>query len=46
MQSGDFDDWELSEGGPYYVEVGNNIDIEYKTRANVTVHSNLTNSTT
>lgn len=45
LNSGDFDDWETSEGGPYYVEVGKNIDIQYQTRANVTVKSNVTNTT-
>jgi hypothetical protein len=27
MKSAEFDEWALSEGGPYYVEVGKNIDI-------------------
>lgn len=46
MNSGDFDEWELSEGGPYYVEVGKNIDIQYTARANVSVRNNVTNITT
>jgi hypothetical protein len=31
--------WTKTHGGPYYVEVGNNIKIEYMDKENVTVNS-------
>lgn len=42
--------WTKTHGGPYYVEVGKNIEIQYHTRANVTVKAkpsttNATNTT-
>jgi len=41
--------WTKTHGGPYYVEVGKNIEIQYHTKANITIKtkpSNTTNSTT
>lgn len=29
--------WTRTHGGPYYVEVGKNIEVQYHTRVNVTV---------
>ena len=37
--------WTLTEGGPYYVEVGRNIDVKYVSRGNVTIRTNNSNST-
>jgi hypothetical protein len=39
-------DWHHTHGGPQYVEVGKDIDIQYHTRMNVTHHikKNATNS--
>lgn len=44
MKSAEFDEWTQTNGGPYYVEVGKNIDIHYKARENVTVKVNNTNT--
>lgn len=43
--------WTKTHGGPYYVEVGKNIEIQYHTKANITIKTtvkptNGTNSTT
>lgn len=50
MKTAEWEDYHLTHGGPYYVEVGKNIEIKYHTRMNVTktktsVGSNDTNST-
>jgi len=29
--------WTKTHGGPYYVEVGKNIEIQYHTKANMTI---------
>ena len=37
MKSAEFDEWYQTQGGPFYVEAGRNIDIQYKTLMNVSV---------
>lgn len=45
MKSAEFDEWTHSEGGPYYLEVGKNVDIPYRSRENVTIRTNNSNAT-
>ncbi len=45
MKSAEIDTYTQTNGGPFYVEAGRNVEIKYKTLANVTVKLNVTNST-
>ncbi len=46
MNNPKLQNWTKTHGGPYYVEVGKNIEIQYHTRVNVTVKGKLTESKT
>lgn len=46
LKTAELDEWTLTDGGPYYLEVGKNIDIDYKSRVNVSIKNNVTNTTT
>jgi hypothetical protein len=45
MKSAEIDTYTQTNGGPFYVEAGRNVEIKFKTLANVTVKLNVTNST-
>ena len=38
--------WTKTHGGPYYVEVGKNIEVQYHTRVNITSRIHTNTSTT
>lgn len=42
MTTPELTNWTMTHGGPYYVEVGKNIEIKYHTRMNVTKTKTIT----
>lgn len=45
MNSAEIDTWTQTNGGPFYVEVGRNVEVKFTSKVNVTVNLNNTNST-
>jgi len=45
LKSAEMDDFTHTNGGPFYVEAGRNVEIKFNTKVNVTVKLNNTNST-
>lgn len=45
METPELINWTMTHGGPYYVEVGKNIEIKYHTKLNVTKTKAITSST-
>lgn len=47
MQTPILTNWTRTHGGPYYVEVGKNVEVKYHTKVNITVkHSTKVTTTT
>ena len=46
MKSPLLTNWTKTHGGPYYVEVGKNIEIKYHTKVNITVKTTTKTTTT
>jgi hypothetical protein len=45
MKSADIDSWTQTHGGPFYVEVGRNVEIKFVSKVNTTIKLNNTNAT-
>lgn len=41
MMSPNLTNWTLTHGGPYYLEVGKNIEIKYHSRVNITINQTV-----
>ena len=41
MMSPNLTNWTMTHGGPFYVEVGKNIEVQYHSKVNITINQTV-----